>query len=300
MFHFIHPVRLVLCLVMAHYLPMVLLQVDHDLASCRKISSVSNRTDRLESDSQLNCSLTQNGTKSVQISVVFPAYNEVEYLNAAVERVTEVLNDFTLSFEIVIAEDGSTDGTAERAQELSQRFSHVRQIHVERRLGRGTALSNAFRLCNGDVFVYMDLDLATDLKHLKPLIEAITMENYDVCIGSRNLPESKVERELRRSIASKSYNIIVRLVLGCDLSDQQCGFKAFKRETLLGMINEVHSHHWFWDTEILVRAARNGYKIKEIPVEWKSGRKTKINLFRDSCSMGKQVFDLWWQLRKHG
>jgi len=236
--------------------------------------------------------------KSVQISVVFPAYNEVEYLEAAVEKANQTLNDFTHSFEIVIAEDGSNDGTSECAKELALRFSHVKQIHFDRRLGRGTALRNAFRQCKGDVLVYMDLDLATHLRYLKPLVEAITVENYDLCLGSRNLPESKVERTFRRSIASKSYNFIVRHALGSKISDHQCGFKAFKRQTLMETMDKVHAHHWFWDTEILIHAARNGYKIKEIPVEWKNGRRTKVNLIRDSYSMGKQVFDLWWQLKK--
>jgi glycosyltransferase involved in cell wall biosynthesis len=241
--------------------------------------------------------LTQERKKSVQISVVFPAYNEVEYLETAVARVTRTLNGFAHSFEIIIAEDGSTDGTAEQARDLALRFPYVKQIHKERRLGRGAALNNAFRQCNGDVLVYMDLDLATHLNHLKPLVEAITIENYDFSIGSRNLPKSKVQRNLRRSIASKTYNLLVRLVLGSKISDQQCGFKAFRRETLMKTIDQVRARHWFWDTEVLIRAARNGCKIKEIPVEWKSGRKTKVNLLWDSCDMGKQFLGLWWRLR---
>ena len=87
-------------------------------------------------------------------------------------------------------------------------------------------------------------------------------------------------------------------MLGSKLRDHQCGFKAFKREPTLQLIEEVGARHWFWDTEILVRAARKGYKIKEIPVEWKSGRKTKVNLFKDSYNMGKQVFKLWWKFKK--
>jgi hypothetical protein len=242
--------------------------------------------------------LTQERFKSVQISVVFPAYDEAECLEPAVERATLTLNAFARSFEIIIAEDGSTDGTAERTEELVLKYSHVKHIHMEKRLGRGTALSNAFKQCKGEVLVYMDLDLATHLRHLKPLVEAITVENYDLCVGSRNLTESKVERTLRRSIASKGYNRIVRFVLGSKISDHQCGFKAFKRETIIEMINEVRARHWFWDTEILVRAARHGYKIKEIPVEWRNGRKTKVSLLRDSGSMGKQVISLWWQYKK--
>jgi glycosyltransferase involved in cell wall biosynthesis len=234
----------------------------------------------------------------VQVSVVFPAYNEVDYLDTAVEETKKTLDKFAASYEIVIAEDGSSDGTAERSEELAQKFSYVKHIHGEERLGRGTALNNAFRQSKGDVFVYMDLDLATDLKHLKALTEAIVIEGYDFATGSRMLPESKVERSLRRSISSKTYNFLVRRMLGSKLRDHQCGFKAFKREPTLQLIKEVGARHWFWDTEILVRAQRKGYRVKEIPVEWKSGRQTKVNLFKDSYNMGKQVIRLWWQFKK--
>ena len=240
----------------------------------------------------------QNIQKSVEVSVVFPAYNEVDYLDSAVEKTTQTLREFTDSFELIIAEDGSADGTAERSEELAQKYPFVKHIHGEQRLGRGTALNNAFRQSSGEVLVYMDLDLATDLKHLKPLVDAVAVEGYDFATGSRMLPESKVERALSRSINSKSYNFLVRAMLGSKLRDHQCGFKAFKREPTLQLLDEVGARHWFWDTEILVRAARKGYKIKEIPVEWKSGRKTKVNLFKDSYNMGKQVFKLWWKFKK--
>jgi glycosyltransferase AglD len=242
---------------------------------------------------------TQNNPQiTVQISVVFPAYNEADYLESAVEKTTQALNEFTNSYEIILAEDGSADGTAERSEELAQKYTYVRHIHGEKRLGRGTALNNAFKQSHGEVLVYMDLDLATDLKYLKPLAEAITVEGYDFATGSRMLPESKVERTLRRSISSKSYNFLVRHMLGSKLRDHQCGFKAFKREPTLELLDTVVARHWFWDTEIMVRAQRKGYKIKEIAVEWRSGRATKVNLFKDSYNMGKQVFKLWWQFKK--
>ncbi|MCW4009325.1 MAG: glycosyltransferase family 2 protein [Candidatus Bathyarchaeota archaeon] len=235
---------------------------------------------------------------SVMVSVVFPAYNEVDFLQEAVAKTAQTLNEFTQSYEIIIAEDGSTDGTAERSEELSQENPHVKHIHREERQGRGKALNYSFKQSRGEVMVYMDLDLATSLKHLKPLVEAITVEGYDFATGSRMLPESKVERTLRRSLTSKTYNFCVRHILGSKLRDHQCGFKAFKREPTLQLLDEVAANHWFWDTEILVRAQRRGYRVKEIPVEWKSGGKTKVNLFKDSYNMGKQVLQLWWQFKK--
>jgi len=232
-----------------------------------------------------------------KVSVVLPAYNEADKLESAVTKISQAIKETGYGYEIIIAEDGSIDGTAERAEELAQKYSYVKHIHREKRLGRGTALNNAFRQGCGEVMVYMDLDLATDLKSLMPLVEAITVEGYDLSTGSRMLPESKVERSLRRSISSKSYNFLVRHMLGSKVRDHQCGFKAFKRESLMQLLGEVEATHWFWDTEIIVRAYRHGYRVKEIPVEWKSGKDTKVNFFKDSSSMFSQVMKLWWKLK---
>jgi glycosyltransferase involved in cell wall biosynthesis len=233
----------------------------------------------------------------VLVSVVLPAYNEADKLEPAVTRISQALKEYGATYEIIVAEDGSTDGTDKKAVMLAETVPFVRHIHGEKRLGRGTALNNAFRQSKGEVLVYMDLDLATDLKYLKPLVEAIKIEGYDFSTGSRMLPESKAERTLRRSISSKTYNFLVRHMLGSKLRDHQCGFKAFKREPLMKLLDEVEAIHWFWDTEILVRANLKGYRIKEIPVEWKGGKDTKVSLFKDSWNMFRQILSLWWKLK---
>jgi glycosyltransferase involved in cell wall biosynthesis len=240
----------------------------------------------------------QNVQKSVEVSVVFPAYNEVNYLEPAVEKTAQTLEEFTRSFELIIAEDGSTDGTAERSEELAKRYAFVKHIHGEKRLGRGTALNNAFKQSSGRILAYMDVDLATNIEQLKSLIKAVEDEGFDFAVGSRLLSESKVERSRTRQIASKSYNFLVRVMLGSKLKDHQCGFKAFKREALMQLLGEIVARHWFWDTELLVRAARKGFKIKEIPVEWKGPRETKVRLLKDSFSMAGQVMKLWWRLKR--
>jgi glycosyltransferase involved in cell wall biosynthesis len=240
----------------------------------------------------------QTAQESVEISVVFPAYNEVNYLEPAVEKTVQTLKEFTRSFELIIAEDGSSDGTAERSEELVKKYSFVKHIHGEKRLGRGTALNNAFRQSSGRILVYMDVDLATNITQLKSLVKAVEEEGFDFAVGSRLLSESKVKRSRTRHIASKSYNFLVRAMLGSKLKDHQCGFKAFKRKTLMQLLDEVVARHWFWDTELLVRAARKDFKIKEIPVEWKGPRETKVRLLKDSFSMAGQVVKLWWRLKK--
>jgi glycosyltransferase involved in cell wall biosynthesis len=241
--------------------------------------------------------LLKASNKTLLVSLVLPAYNEVNYLIPAVEKTIPFLEEFTASYEIIIAEDGSTDGTAECSEELSQKYPFVRHIHRDQRLGRGTALNNAFKQSKGEVLVYMDLDLATDLSYLKPLVEAISVSGYDFATGSRMLKESRAQRSFSRSLSSKSYNWLVRHMLGSKLYDHQCGFKAFKRQSLLGLLDEVEGTHWFWDTEVMVRGYNHGFRIKEIAVQWRSGKGTKVNVTKDSWNMFRQVLSLWWKLK---
>ena len=233
----------------------------------------------------------------VEYSIVLPAYNEAKTLENAVTKVMKALEEFTHSYEIIIAEDGSTDGTDKVAALLSERYPLVKHLHIEKRLGRGAALKNAFKKASGKILVYMDVDLATNVGQLESLVRAIKEEGYDLAVGSRMLSESKVERSRTRNLFSKIYNFMVRAMLGSEVKDHQCGFKAFRRGPLMQLLDEVAASHWFWDTELIVRAFRKGYKIKEIPVEWTSGRETKVRLIEDSFDMAWQVIKLWWQLK---
>ncbi|MEM4155563.1 MAG: glycosyltransferase, partial [Archaeoglobaceae archaeon] len=126
----------------------------------------------------------------MKVSIVLPAYNEAKRLRNAVEKIEEHAKALGYDYEIVIAEDGSTDGTDKIAKEIAEKNPRVKHLHSDQRLGRGKALMNAFKNCSGDVVVYMDVDLSTDLRHLKEIVSAIA-EGYDIATGSRLMKESK-------------------------------------------------------------------------------------------------------------
>ena len=233
----------------------------------------------------------------IQVSLILPAYNEAERLKDTVQQVADALYKITSSFETIIAEDGSTDGTDKIAEDLAKEYPYIKHMHSKERLGRGKALNRAFKSSKGEILAYIDVDLATDLKHLQELINSIKEEGYDFSTGSRMLKESDVKRSFTRLIASKGFNLLTRLLLKSKIKDHQCGFKAFKREQLFDILEEVKDNHWFWDTEMLVRAQRKGYKIKEFPVKWRCGRKTKVDLKRDVFGMGTQIIRLWRELK---
>lgn len=158
----------------------------------------------------------------------------------------------------------------------------------------GSALSRAASIARGDIFCYFDVDMATDISHLEELLGRIT-EGYDLATGSRLLPESRIIRSCSREIKSRGYNFLVRLILKSTLSDHQCGFKAFRTEVLRDLLQETCDTHWFWDTEILVRAQHKGLRIAEIPVIWTEGQGTTVRS-GDIWKMGRAILRLWWQL----
>jgi glycosyltransferase involved in cell wall biosynthesis len=231
---------------------------------------------------------------NIEVSVVLPAYNEAGRIEYAVEKTACALRGITPSFEIIIAEDGSKDGTDRISESLSKKHDFVVHLHSDERLGRGRAMARAFKASRGEVICDIDVDLATDMKHLRELVQSIR-DGYDFATGSRMLPKSNVKRPFKRGLASKGFNFLTRLMLGSKLYDHQCGFKSFKRQSLFALMDTVKDTHWFWDTELLVRAQRAGYKIKEFPVEWRHGGATKVNLIKDIFGMGSQIFRLWYE-----
>ena len=216
-------------------------------------------------------------------SVVLPVYNEEKNLKKNVKVLMDRLERLGIDYEIIIAEDGSTDRTYEIGLELSKKYDNVRFFHHPHRLGRGRALKMAFRRAEGNYVAYMDIDLATSLESLRDLINYL--KNYDVVTGSRYMKKSMANRTLKRRLLSSVYNLLVRFVLNSKVHDHQCGFKGFKREVVLRLNKLSEFNHWFWDTEILVLAQRCGYRVKEFPVEWKESEETKVNTLRDALNM---------------
>ncbi len=236
--------------------------------------------------------------RAVEVSVVLPAYNEEATIRSTVETTVAALAGFLPrdGFEVIVAEDGCDDCTPEIADELAADDERVRHFHSDERLGRGGALERAFEAAEGETLVYFDTDMATDMRHLEELVESVRSGEYDVATGSRWIDGREADRPAKRGVPSKGFNFLVRRFLSSSLRDHQCGFKAFDRDALFALLDDVEDDHWFWDTEVLVRAQRAGYRIKEFPVEWTPKGDTKVDLVRDVFGMGSQILRTWWQV----
>jgi glycosyltransferase AglD len=231
---------------------------------------------------------------SLEITAIIPVFNDRKSLEIAIPASIKFLSEITPAFEILIAEDGSSDGSAELVTEFKEKDPRINLLHSDERLGRGRALNRAIREARGNIVCYYDVDLATDMHHLQELIGSVR-KGYDISTGSRLMPDSDIVRTGGREIASRSYNFLVRTMLGSRVFDHQCGFKAFNRERILTILPAIRDNHWFWDTEILVRAQKKGYRVREFPVHWRAGKGTTVRI-KDVFTMGSAILRLWWQI----
>lgn len=230
------------------------------------------------------------------ITVVLPAYNEASRLENCVRAVKRSLKN---NYEIIIAEDGSTDGTDKIATEISRKDRHIKLMQYPRKLGRGLALKKAFKNAKGNIMCYLDVDLATDMKYFPQLIDYA--KNFDVVCGSRYMSGSSLQRPALRDAISRFYNSFVRYIIGCDVHDTQIGFKAFSKKFVENEIMSIDEKSWAWDTIVVVNACKKGYKVKEFPVKWieKKGKKTSISrLLADMRIHGRVLAKLFlkWNL----
>jgi glycosyltransferase involved in cell wall biosynthesis len=219
-------------------------------------------------------------TAPPQVDLVLPVYNEEHVLEAAVRRLHAYLRrSFPFSFRITVADNASTDATLAVAKRLADEIEELRVVHFDRK-GRGHALGRVWAESDAGVLAYMDVDLSTDLRALLPLIAAVESGHSDLAIGSRLARGARVTRSFKREVVSRVYNVLVRAVLRTGFSDAQCGFKAGRREAIQKLLPAVTDGNWFFDTELLFRAEREGMRIHEVPVDWIEDPDSRVALVR--------------------
>jgi len=227
----------------------------------------------------------------LELSIVLPAYNEASRIEQCIKEVKRAVTALTSSYEIVVIEDGSTDGTTSIIDFLSKIYSNLSFHHSPRRQGKGKAIKKGLGSVKGDVVVFMDVDLATSLESL-PIIVKSTRESQGLVIGSRHVRGSKVCRSFTRTASSLIYNLLVRLIFHDGVHDHQCGFKAMNREVAAFLRDNAKSDGFFLDTEMILLCRNRRIPVTEVAVSWIEIKKKDshgIRIFRDSSMLG---FDL--------
>lgn len=234
----------------------------------------------------------------IELSVVIPAYNEVERLGDSLERVIAWLRDQPFRSEIVVVDDGSSDATAELARNVLQDVQMPTQVLVnEQNRGKGYSVRRGMMQSNGRLALFSDADLSTPIEHAADLRAAIE-GGADIAVGSRQTVGSDIEvhQPLLRETAGRMFSAVQRAILGTGIRDTQCGFKMFTREAVEIVFPHQKLERWAFDAELVFIAQRLGLTVVEVPVRWRNSPATKVNAIRDGLQM---VADLWQIRRLH-
>ncbi len=231
------------------------------------------------------------GDSGLDLSIVVPAYNEEARLAEGLARLDAAVDAGAVDperTEVILVDDGSTDGTAELASRLLAVFPHHRVHRTTVNRGKGAAVRTGIGLARGAACAHMDADMAIDPRSVADLRSGL--HHHDVVIGSRALAGSMVDgRYIVRSLMGRLFNRLVTIGTGLRFADTQCGFKGFRTPVARLLFHLVEIDRFAFDVEVLARAAELGLDIAEIPVHWKNVPGSSIHPLHDAVTMVRDV-----------
>lgn len=203
------------------------------------------------------------------ITIVIPTYNEERLIMRTLDALFQFLStthEIRAPIRVVVADNGSTDGTPAIVRDYTAHEPRLTLFSISLR-GKGNAIGAAWQRYLSDINVFLDADLSADLAALPELIRSVT-EGTDIAIASRFVPGAVVTRSWGRRIFSRTLRLLLWGVFGLHVRDAPCGMKAVHRRVVEELVPNIRDRAWFFDTELLIRAERQGFRIVEIPVRW--------------------------------
>jgi len=230
------------------------------------------------------------------LNIVIPVLNEQKSIRNGVEKTVQFLNTTNVkgNFIITIADNGSDDLTEEISNELCSEYDYVHYFKVSER-GVGLAFREAIKKNNSDIIGYMDVDLATDIKHIKTVYNSFLNDKVSIIVGSRLLHNSKVyNRTVTRGITSRGLNMLLKILLRVNFSDAMCGFKFYKKSVAEQLVAQCSDNNgWFYCAEMMIRAEWDKIKITQIPVVWTDDIESKVKIGKLSVSYMSDILKLY-------
>jgi len=227
----------------------------------------------------------------MEISIVIPAYNEKMRLTSTMRTTLKYFDRRGFPYEIILVNDGSSDGTLELAKALASSRRNVYILSYDKNMGKGYALRRGFAASRGRLVLIMDADMSTKLSCVEGMLRKIN-NGADIVIGSRSNADSIIRTVYSRKLFGYLFSLCVRLLLGVGFVDTQCGFKLIRRSALksLGTLKE---NRFLFDVELLYYAKERGYRIVESPVVWVHSKDSKVSIFKDAPSMLVSLIKFW-------
>lgn len=235
------------------------------------------------------------------VRIVLPVYNEEGVLEKSVRTLHSFLTtpgNFPYPFVLTIVDNGSSDSTPVIGARLAQEFASVTYISIPEK-GKAAAIRRGWREA-GDIFAFMDIDLASDLTFFPTLIDEI-VSGSDLAIGSRLGTRSHIEnRRFIRGVMSRFYNALVRFMFRDGIRDHQCGFKAIRADAYQRIAKKLTSTGWFFDTELIVLARAEGMSIASVDIRWVDDRQSKVSLLKTSAELIAALLALYERVTDRG
>jgi glycosyltransferase involved in cell wall biosynthesis len=238
---------------------------------------------------------------SFSLSIVIPAFNEAARLGETLRTVFEYLNQHIPDSEVIVVDDGSSDRTADVAE---QSFAlagsiHAQAIRIQPNRGKGYVVRQGLLTARAPIALFTDADLSTPITETPKLVNPIERGEFDVTFGSRALDRNLigVHQPWRREQGGRVFNLIVRLSTGLPFWDTQCGFKAFRMNVCRPLVEAATIDRFGFDVELIFLAYLAELSLQEIPVRWDHNEGSKVSVARDSWRMFNEVRSIRRQAR---
>ena len=229
------------------------------------------------------------------LSIVIPAYNEEARIAQTLDTVAAYAGSQDYSWEVVVADDGSVDGTAALVETAAREHGEIRLVRLPHG-GKGWAVRQGMLQAQGEYRFMCDADLSMSIDQLARFLPP-ALDGYDVAAGSRTMAGARrIGEPARRKLTAKGFNLLVRMLAPCGVSDTQCGFKCFTAAAAQRLFSLQKLDGFAFDVELLYLARKLGLRIIEVPIEWHHSPESKVRLVRDSTRMGRDMLRVRWDL----
>src|SRR5579864_6177014 len=226
---------------------------------------------------------------AASLSLIVPAYNEAERLGATLDELARFAAASPRPVEVVLVDDGSSDGTFELLTSFRQRQGSLRTavLRNDRNRGKGFSVRRGMLAAQGDYRLFSDADLSTPLSEAESLLAAVAATGAQVAIGSRALPGSRIltSQSLFRTLGGKALNLFIQLLALPGIHDSQCGFKLFTRRAARDIFARATIDRFSFDIEVLYLARKLGYRVEEVPMTWADVAGSKVSPVRDGIKL---------------
>jgi len=236
----------------------------------------------------------------MDLSIVIPAYNEELRIQPTLERLSAFLSARSMSYELVVVDDGSADGTVALVQRLARTIPQLRVLATSPNRGKGHAVRVGMLAARGRVRVMCDADGSMPPEQLPKLLAPVVRGEVEIAIGSRYADGALVDttQPLYRRLWSRLCNRVVQRTLVPGIRDTQCGFKAFTADAADDLFRRAQVDGWAFDLEVLALARRRCYGIAEVAVEWSDDRRSRVNPLKDMWKVIREAVLIRQNLRR--